>query len=137
VLFLLWFVGGGGGGDVKLMGALSVWLGFRLTLYVMIVSTFLVVCVTCGVVFWSVATRGVRGTKRQYLATGKTKPGAKPQGESLQEKQGRRIMAYATPIALATWMVVLWKLPTVDRMWQAEGAAPPAAVQAEQPVKGG
>ena len=29
VLFVLWFIGGGGGGDVKLMGALSVWMGFR------------------------------------------------------------------------------------------------------------
>ncbi|MCA9079524.1 MAG: prepilin peptidase [Planctomycetaceae bacterium] len=28
ILFLLWFVGSGGAGDVKLMGALSVWLGF-------------------------------------------------------------------------------------------------------------
>src|SRR5207249_1712823 len=31
LLWVLWMIGGGGGGDVKLMGALSVWIGFKLT----------------------------------------------------------------------------------------------------------
>lgn len=134
VLFLLWFVGGGGGGDVKLMGAISVWLGFRLTLAVMIVSTLLVLLVTMGVVVWSVVFRGVRGTRQQYLATGKTPAGQSPRPESVSQKQGRRLMAYATPIAIATWVVVLWKLPAVDKMWHP--AQPAAAVVQQQNLNG-
>src|SRR5262245_16733167 len=38
-LFALWLIGGGGGGDVKLMGALAVWLGYPLVLLVLICST--------------------------------------------------------------------------------------------------
>lgn len=126
-LFVLWFVGGGGGGDVKLMGALSVWLGFRLTLYVLIASTLLVLTITVGVVLWTLVTRGVRGSKRKYLATGKTKKGEKPRAESREEKQNRRIMAYATPVAVATWLVLIWKAPSLDMSLQGVPAAPAAA----------
>lgn len=114
VLFALWMVGGGGGGDVKLMGALSVWLGFRLTLLVMIATTFIVLAVTVGVVVWSVATRGVKGSQKKYLATGKPSAGGKPRpAETVAEKQERRIMAYALPIAVSTWLIMIWKLPTL------------------------
>ena len=34
LFFVLWIIGSAGGGDVKLMGALSVWLGGSLTLKV-------------------------------------------------------------------------------------------------------
>lgn len=116
VLFILWMVGGGGGGDVKLMGALSVWLGYRMTLLVLIVSTALVLCLTVTVVLWSMLTRGLRGSKQQYLATGKPTPAVVPAPrETVQQKQGRRVMAYAVPVALATWLVMAWKLPTLDR----------------------
>lgn len=130
-LFVLWFVGGGGGGDVKLMGALSVWLGFRLTLYVLIVSTLLVLTITVGVVLGTLLTRGVRGSKRKYLATGKTKKGEKPRTETLEEKQNRRIMAYATPVAVATWLVLAWKAPTLDVNPPGVPAPPAASTPAD------
>jgi prepilin peptidase CpaA len=116
-LFVLWMIGGGGGGDVKLMGALSVWLGFQMTLLVLIVSTVIVVMVTGGYMIWSVLTGNFRKTARQHLATGKDKPTKRQQrkrekeGESVAEKQDRRVMAYAVPVAVATWMVLIWKLP--------------------------
>ncbi|QDU41345.1 Type IV leader peptidase family protein [Maioricimonas rarisocia] len=114
VLFALWMVGGGGGGDVKLMGALSVWIGFQLTLLVMIISTFLVLAVTVGVVLWSVLSRGVKGSQKKYLATGKPVAKGKPRPrETVAEKQGRRVMAYAVPVAVSTWLVMIWKLPTL------------------------
>src|SRR5262245_29999030 len=50
ILFVLWFIGGGGGGDVKLMGAMAVWMGYRMTLLVLIASTVAVVVITMGVV---------------------------------------------------------------------------------------
>ena len=60
ILFALWFVGGGGGGDVKLMGALSVWLGVRHTLYVLVASTVLVLIGTAFVVLYAVARHGIQ-----------------------------------------------------------------------------
>jgi len=110
-LFVLWMIGGGGGGDVKLMGALSVWLGFPLTVKVLAFSTAVVLLSTVGVVIWSVVFHGAKKAKRKYLATGKTEETkAKPKTETVEQKQQRRIMAYAIPVALATWSVVLWGL---------------------------
>ncbi len=105
-LFLLWMIGGGGGGDVKLMGALSVWLAFQLTLYVMIVGTVFVVIGTALVVFLSTVTRGIWKTKDKYVAESKKEKKAK---ESINERKQRRIMAYAIPITLATWAVLIWQ----------------------------
>ena len=103
-LFVLWLIGGGGGGDAKLMGALSVWLGYRMTLWVLLVSTVLVMVLTFLVVAFSVAGRGVTGTKARYGAAGDAGP------ETVARRQQRRIMAYALPVALATWAVVLWRV---------------------------
>ena len=114
VLFLLWIVGGGGGGDVKLMGALSVWLGYRLTLLVLISSTATVIAGTMVIIVWSVFTKGVRGMKTEYLSKAKIAQG-KPLAETADEKKCRRIMAYAIPVCVATWIVMAWKLPTLDQ----------------------
>ena len=70
--FLIWIVGSGAAGDVKMMGALSIWLGFRATIAVMIVGTLFVLIGSFLVLFWSVVTKGTRKTKETYLATGKT-----------------------------------------------------------------
>ena len=114
VVFVLWMIGGSGGGDVKLIGALSVWLGYQMTLQVLIASTVCVICGTLFVLTWSLISRGAYGTKRKYLATGKTnyKKGKKPPKETVRQRQKRRIMAYAVPVALSTWTVVLWNLST-------------------------
>jgi prepilin peptidase CpaA len=113
ILFVLWIVGGGGGGDVKLMGALSVWLGFRLTLLVMVASTLLVLMITFGIVIWSFLNRGLMRSRQKYLATGKDKQAAAVP-ETLEQKRERRLLPYAVPVALATWLVIAWKLPTLD-----------------------
>lgn len=114
LLFVLWLIGGGGGGDVKLMGALSVWLGWRLTLYVLIVSTLFVIAGTFAVMLWSVFSKGMKRTGKKFLATGKEvkKKRGKAVAETQEQKQKRRIMAFAVPVALSTWLVVIWKLPT-------------------------
>lgn len=102
--FVLWMVGGGGGGDVKLMGALSIWLGVKLTLYVMVISMAFVIVGTLTVMVVSGLKHGVARTKRVYLA-GKSQ--LTKNVESLEQRRQRRIMAYAIPVALATWLV-LW-----------------------------
>lgn len=133
VLFILWFIGGGGGGDVKLMGALSVWLGFQMTLWVMLVSTLIVLFTTTGVVLWSVVTRGTRRTKAQYLGTGKSVAGAKPVRETTEDKLSRRVMTYAGPVALATWMVLAWNYPLLTARMQASEQSEPAHPVSDTP----
>ena len=111
-LFVLWLIGGGGGGDVKLMGALSVWLGFQPTLLVMMASTVFVLVGTLAVMGWSLISKTPSKTTAKFIATSKpTKPEMQPVRETVEERQNRRIMAYGVPVALATWAVVLWKLP--------------------------
>ena len=113
LLFVLWMIGGGGGGDVKLMGALSVWLGFRLTMMVLISSTVFVIMATTAVLVWELMARGLQRTRKKYLGTGKQLSKKKPaKKETVQQKGKRRIMAFAVPVALATWCVVIYKLPT-------------------------
>ena len=110
-LFVLWMIGGGGGGDVKLMGAVSVWLGFSLTIKVLAISTLVVMLSTMGVMLWSILRYGSKKAKRKYVGTGKPhETGKKHIPESVEEKQHRRIMAYAVPVAVATWSVILWSL---------------------------
>lgn len=132
ILFVLWYVGSGGAGDVKLMGALSVWLGFRLTLYVMFVSILAVLVGTVAVVVYSLLTSGFRKTQSQYTGTGKTQSGAKPTAETVADKQKRRFMAFATPVALATWAVLLWKAPMLNESFTTKASqTAPDMVQPE------
>ncbi len=132
ILFVLWYVGSGGAGDVKLMGALSIWLGFKLTLYVLFVSIVAVLFGTVAVVFFSLLTKGFRGTKSQYVGTGKTNAGEKPKVETVDAKQQRRFMAFATPVAIATWAVLLWKAPSLNETFEVKAPQQvPAAVQPE------
>lgn len=135
ILFVLWFIGGGGGGDVKLMGALSVWLGYRMTLGVMLVSTVLVLIATVGVVAWSVASRGYKRTKKQYLGTGKAETGKKPVKETSDDKLKRRVMTYAGPVGLATWIVLAWNYPQLNHEAGANEAAPVQIESETQPVE--
>ena len=124
IMFVLWFVGGGGGGDVKLVGALSVWLGFRLTLWMLLACTLFVIAGTTYVVLSTIFTQGMRKTKAKYLATGKTPAGQKPVKETTEAKLGRRVMTFAGPVALATWLVVWWNFPTLHQPLGAAEAPP-------------
>lgn len=111
-LFILWMIGGGGGGDVKLIGALSVWLGLQLTIRVMIASTLLVILFSVSALVASTFRRGFAGTRNRYTAQG-SKQALKNLTESIEARQQRRIIAYAIPVAFATWAVMVWKMPTL------------------------
>ena len=126
ILFVLWFIGGGGGGDVKLMGAMAVWMGSRLTLFILIASTFAVVLITMAVIFWGVLSRGTRKTHARLK--GKV-------GETRAEKHTRRILPYAVPVAVATWFVLAWQIPAMNKV--ARAAEKPAEKAAPAPVPEG
>jgi prepilin peptidase CpaA len=102
--FVLWLIGGGGGGDVKLMGALSVWLGLKLTLYALVLSMVFVIVGTGAIMAWSVLRHGVSRWRSKFLATGRGRPVTV---ETVQERQDRRVMAFAVPVALAVWVLML------------------------------
>lgn len=110
MMWVLWMIGGGGGGDVKLMGALSVWIGFKATCLVLVFSTIFVIAGTIGVMAFGVLTHGMFRTKELYLAPAESPNGLRPAAETAVQRQSRRIMGYAPPVALATWLVVAWNL---------------------------
>ena len=85
VLFVLWLIGGGGGGDVKMMGALGAWLGAPLIMIVVVASAFLALAAMIAAIVW----KAIFG-------------GAKP--------SQRALIPYAIPVSLATWCLVLLKL---------------------------
>src|SRR5471030_2255398 len=65
--FVLWIVAGGGGGDVKLMGALGAWLGFKLTFFLIIASLVMVVIDGILVTLYKFVRNGSKRFKNQYL----------------------------------------------------------------------
>ena len=111
-LLLMWMIGSGGGGDVKLMGALSAWLGLRLTLLVLIGSIF---CVLVGSILMWAWNAFLKPSRLRKLI----RPGAGSSGKphrvtklTTEQKKERRVMPFAIPVGVATWMVVCWKFMT-------------------------
>jgi prepilin peptidase CpaA len=88
-LLLLWMVGAAGAGDVKLLGAVGTWLGPRLTLYTYVLSMVVALIVSLAVLF----IRLVRSA---------------PQNG--RPKSDWRRVPYGVPVALATWLVLIWNL---------------------------
>ncbi len=97
-LFVLWRIGGGGAGDAKLMGALSVWVGFLGTLAVLLLSTALVIAASAAFLARSFSLH----------ETGKTTESRNV--ETRDKPRMRRLMPYASPVAGAAWLVAGWQL---------------------------
>ena len=108
--FALWIVAGGGGGDVKLMGALGAWLGFKLTFFLIITSLVMVVIDGVIVTIYKVLRNGMKDFKKKHLATGKTNAKGKAglsEQETQLDKRKRRVLPFAIPVAMAVWLVML------------------------------
>lgn len=102
ILFVLWMIGSAGGGDVKLLGGLSVWLGTNLTLKVLFCSLFFVIAGTGLLLVQSLLTQGFKRTRSQYVKDSESAG----RSESTEQRARRRVMAFAMPVALATWCVL-------------------------------
>lgn len=107
-LFLLWLMGTSGGGDVKLMGALAVWLGLRLTMIVLAASTVIVLLAMVVHMGLSVFRRAPASA-----GSGSAPSGENEAGSGAASTEGRRILPYAIPVALATWLLLVLELPPV------------------------
>ncbi len=122
LLLVLWLIGGGGGGDVKLMGALGAWLGSSLTVAVFLASTVVAVGATAAILLAGMFTRGYSYVHRRYVRPStasqfnRKKRHATGEDAEREARMKRRLMPYAVPVALGTWAVlaVAWmaqKLP--------------------------
>lgn len=105
MFFLLWVIGSGGGGDAKLVGAVAVWLGFKMTIALIIVSTILVILGTGVLMLYGMLTRGVYRTKRDFIPNQPTGKKNSPL-ELLKFNRGRSGMTYGLSVAIATVLVV-------------------------------
>jgi prepilin peptidase CpaA len=100
-LFVLWLVGAGGAGDVKLMGAVGAWLGAELTFYTYVGSVLAAGLVSIGLLAWSF-------WRPAPIVTSKSAPAA-----TGARVRNWRAVPYGLPVALATWLVMAWKLVLV------------------------
>jgi prepilin peptidase CpaA len=105
LLLLPWLLGGGGMGDVKLLAALGVWLGPLLILVSFGLAAILAAGGAIAVMSASAMTEGFSATRRRYVQSasggGNVAEGGKP-------RKTRRVLPFAVPVALGTWLVLAW-----------------------------
>ncbi|MDZ7619430.1 MAG: A24 family peptidase [Patescibacteria group bacterium] len=111
ILLVLWLIGGGGGGDVKLMGALGAWLGSSLIVFVFVTSGVLTLVATIAILLAGMMGHGYSYVHRRYVRRGEAnRPGRRQVAGSeearLAARTKRRLMPYAVPVALGTWTVL-------------------------------
>lgn len=116
ILFVLWLIGGGGGGDVKLMGALGAWLGATYTLFVIILSAVLAAFFSIFFVFAAVSQHGFSAVRKRHFDRpgANSSPKKKKSGDAAEEaskaKSRRRLLPYALPVACSTWAILIWQI---------------------------
>jgi prepilin peptidase CpaA len=117
ILLVLWLIGGGGGGDVKLMGALGSWLGAKGILYVFLCSSVF----ACAAAVALLITRVVNGTLAGRLIPVPAGQGStrRPIQEvpDIRHTAGHRwAIPYALPVAAGTLCVLLYQYLLLPRM---------------------
>ena len=104
VMLVLWLIGGGGGGDVKLMGAVGSWLGVFGTLSVFLGGVLVAVLMTAGILVG-------RWLAPKKFAFAKVEPGS-AQAKSMSRRGSRTLIPFAVPVCVATWGFVALKFLT-------------------------
>lgn len=110
ILFVLWLIGGGGGGDVKMMGALGAWLGSWLTLMVFIASAMVTLVMVGALIAYNAykknlmtALRRCTGRAVREANAARSQP---TKGKGDGNSRPGRVLPYAVPIAVGTWIVL-------------------------------
>jgi prepilin peptidase CpaA len=109
LLLLPWILGGGGMGDVKLLAALGVWLGPLLILIAFGGSALIAGATAVVVMAINTMQFGISSTRRRYLAVGQAANVSLPQ-DALQNAKKRRVLPFAVPVAMSTWLLLAWML---------------------------
>ena len=107
LLLVPWLLGGGGMGDVKLLAALGTWLGPSMMLVAFAVAIFMAAAASLGVLIRAACDRGITAAKRKYLSVGKGRSTSKA-GSRNRGRRPVRVVPFAVPLALSTWMVLAW-----------------------------
>jgi len=114
ILFILWAIGGGGGGDVKYMGALGAWLGPKTTFEVLVVAALVAGVLSFGVFVWEYFRLGPGGAKRRYVSRSEEKSRSSKKVSKEEARQQRmvrrRLMPFGLPAAIATWIVLAYNM---------------------------
>ena len=97
VLFVLWLTAGGGAGDVKLMGAVGIWLGTGLTILVFLGSAVMVALIEM-IRFVLRLTGSQKGAKDKLLTRSRTDGSRK-----------RLSLPYAVPLSIVCWILFVAK----------------------------
>ncbi len=114
LLLVLWLLGGGGAGDVKMMGALGAWLGMDLILRVFLASALATIVLALG----ALAYRRIASRASGKRQGGKDRGPGKAKGSgrlSNEERRIGRLMPYSMPVAVGTWVVLYyaWSIGTL------------------------
>lgn len=104
ILLLPWLLGGGGMGDVKMLAALGAWLG---PLWILIAfGTGAIVAAFAAILIMAVSaiSCGFSATRKRYVAAG---GGI---GSDAAGRKAKRVLPFAVPMAVGTWLVLSWLL---------------------------
>ena len=101
LLLLPWLLGGGGMGDVKLLAALGAWLGPKMLLIAFAVSIAMSAIAALITLTYAASTMGISAAKGKYLA--------KNQSERRRRKGPVRVVPFAVPVAMSTWLLLVWQ----------------------------
>lgn len=113
LLFLLWLVGSSGGGDVKYTAALGAWLGPERVFYVILISVVLIASASICILAFEAIRLGFGRAQARYVTSGAK--GKAPRSEEDRQTQmvKRRLMPWAVPAGVATWLVMGWQIVQV------------------------
>jgi prepilin peptidase CpaA len=104
LLLLPWLLGGGGMGDVKMLAALGAWLGPVMILAAFGMGAVLAAILAAGVLVCGTLSQGITATRGRYLQTGG------PPGAAVRPAKARRVVPFAVPMAISTFVVLAWML---------------------------
>ena len=88
-------------GDVKLLAALGAWLGPKMLLIAFAVSIAMSAIAALITLTYAASTLGISAAKGKYLA--------KNQAERRRRKGPVRVVPFAVPVAMSTWLLLVWQ----------------------------
>ncbi len=117
ILLVLWLIGGGGGGDVKLMGALGSWMGAKGILYVFLSSSVFAAGAAVVIIISRVASGALAGRLVPVAANQTAVRRANQNVPDMRPTAGHRwAIPYALPVTAGTLCVLLYQFVLLPRM---------------------